>query len=445
MRGIFDSGAAAHRAYWRVCAPLLVAWLTVLAFLLPYFPDEAVYKIIATGIVHGKWPYHALFDHKPPLIYLWYLPAGLGASIQAERILAALLVAASVPIVAVLARRRLTGRQVPLATAAYALLLANPFMVWGANTEAFLLLPLVAALAVPSPLLAGVLLGFAVMTKPVALAFAPVLVLFWRRDVWRVAIGGGLICLLVSLPFIPIWHDFWEANITFNLDYARQLGYGSGLHQLLIPNPGVLIGGLPLWCAALVGAIRQRDRLIWVWALCALISVRASGLNNAYQYVLLAPPAALLAGIGLDRILRSRILAVTESILSAGTLVAVATALVLFGGARPFEPMVDAVRTAEGEVYVLGGKTEIYIYADHQPQRRFFYSVPLVVRSDWGREMREQLLACPPDVLVIPEGSLFQVDWTDDVAPIYEERTEFDSGMVLTQPSVPCVGRDSVR
>lgn len=335
---------------WKVCAALLAAWLTVLAFILPYDPDEAVYKIIATGIVHGKWPYHDLFDHKPPLIYFWYLPAGLGASIEAERILAALLVAASVPIAAVLARRWLTGRQVPLATAAYAILLANPFMIWGANAEAFLLLPLVAALAVPSPVLAGVLLGFAVMTKPVALAFAPVLMLLWRRDVWRVAIGGGLVSILVSLPFIPIWHDFWEANVTFNLDYGRNLGYGNGLYHLLIPNPGVLIGGLPLWCAALVGAIRQRDRLIWLWALCGLISVRASGLNFSHQYVLLVPPAALLAGIGFDRILRSRILAIIESILSAGVLAVVASALVLFGGAKPFQQMVDALRTAQGEL-----------------------------------------------------------------------------------------------
>lgn len=94
---------------WKVCAALLAAWLTVLAFILPYDPDEAIYKIIATGIVHGKWPYHDLFDHKPPLIYLWYLPAGLGASIEFERVLAALLVAATVPLVAVLARRWLSG------------------------------------------------------------------------------------------------------------------------------------------------------------------------------------------------------------------------------------------------------------------------------------------------------------------------------------------------
>jgi hypothetical protein len=266
--------------------------------------------------------------------------------------------------------------------------------------------------------------------------------LLWRRDVWRVAIGGGLISILVSLPFIPIWHDFWEANVTFNLDYSPNLAYGSGLYHLLIPNPGVLIGGLPLWCAALVGAIRQRDRLIWVWALCGLIAVKASGLNWGHQYVLLAPPAALLAGIGFDRILRSRILAVTESILSAGTFVVMASALVLFG-ARPLQKIVDAVRTTEGEVYVLGGKTEIYTYAGRQPQRRFFYSVPLVVRSDWGREMREDLLACPPDVLVIPEGSLFQVDWKDDVASVYERRAEFDTGTVLTQPKLPCRGGDS--
>ncbi len=429
---------------WKVCAALLAAWLTVLAFILPYDPDEAIYKIIATGIVHGKWPYHDLFDHKPPLIYLWYLPAGLGASIEFERVLAALLVAATVPLVAVLARRWLSGRQTSLAVIAYTLLMANPFMLASANTEAFLLLPLLASFAVGSPVLAGVLLGIAVMTRPVAIVFAPVLVLLWRRDAWRAALGGAAVCLLVSLPFLPIWRDYLEANVSFNLSYGRNLGYGHGILQLLVPNPGVLIGALPLWYSALAGAFRQRNRLIWLWAVCGVVSVKATGLDWAHDYALLAPPAALFAAIGLDRIFQRRVI---TAVLGFVAIIVVAFDLfvVAWSGARPQQAMIDAIHTAKGEVYVLGDRTYLYAYADRQPERRFFVSTHLVARSDWGEAMRQQLIACPPDLLVIPKGNVFPVDWEDDVTAGYGQRTEYDDAVLFTLPKVPCVGRDSPR
>src|SRR4051794_23782639 len=65
--------------YWLLPAAILFGWLTFLAFVLPIDPDEAVFKIVATGITHGRWPYRDLWDNKPPLIYAWYLPAGFGA------------------------------------------------------------------------------------------------------------------------------------------------------------------------------------------------------------------------------------------------------------------------------------------------------------------------------------------------------------------------------
>jgi 4-amino-4-deoxy-L-arabinose transferase-like glycosyltransferase len=444
VREIAPAPPANLGAQWKLCAALLAAWLTVLAFILPYDPDEAIYKIIATGIVHGKWPYHDLFDHKPPLIYLWYLPTALGAGIEFERVLAALLAAATVPVVALLARRWLSGRQTSLAVIAYALLMANPAMLGTANTEAFLLLPLLASFAVGSPLLAGVLLGIAVMTKPVAVVLAPVLVLLWRKDTWRVAIGGFLVCLVVSLPFLPIWRDYWEANVSFNLRYGRNLGYGNGILPLLALNPGVLIGALPLWYSALAGAFRQRNRLIWLWAACGVVSVKVTGLDWGHAYALLAPPAALFAGIGLESILQRRIATVMLGVMTAAVVALIIVALP-WSGARPPQAMLDTIHTAKGEVYVLGDKTQLYAYADRQPERRFFVSGHLVARRDWGEAMRQQLIACPPDLLVVPKRNVFPVDWEDDVTAGYEQRTEYDAAVLFTQPRVPCGAGDSLR
>ena len=167
----------------------------------PLTPDEAVYQIVSTGMVHGQWPYRDLFDHKPPLAYAWYVPSAFGGSIEIQRALAALLLAASVPVFAFIARRWLDGRAATLSVVAFALMLANPGLSVRANLEAFALLPLVAALAVPSPLAAGALLGVAVMTKPMALLFAPMLWLTWKRDAWKSALAMATVCAAVSAPF----------------------------------------------------------------------------------------------------------------------------------------------------------------------------------------------------------------------------------------------------
>jgi hypothetical protein len=69
----------------------------------------------------------------------------------------------------------------------------------------------------------------------------------------------------------------------------------------------------------------------------------------------------------------------------------------------------------------------------------------VVARPDWGEEMRQDLLACPPDILVIPNGSIFPVDWQDDVVPGYERRSEYDDSVVLTQPKLPLRQRGCCR
>ena len=158
------------RLHWRALAPYLPAaalfvWLCIEGFARRVNPDEAAYKIIDVGIVHGQWPYRDLFINRQPMTFLWYLPMGLGASINAERVLAAAMMAASVPVVMRLAARWLSSERATPAGIVYALLLGNPLMPVLANTEAFILLPLTASLAVSSPYVAGALFAVAVMTK----------------------------------------------------------------------------------------------------------------------------------------------------------------------------------------------------------------------------------------------------------------------------------------
>jgi hypothetical protein len=437
---------------WLAPAAFVFLWLSALAFIVPYEYDEAVYTIVATGITEGRWPYRDLWDNKPPLIYVWYLPAGLTGSIELQRIVGALLASASVGVLASLARRWLQGRQIAFAVWSYALFLANPHIAVGGSIETFMLLPLLAAIAAPSALLAGALLGIAVMTKPVALIFLPLFVAIWKRESWRTALALTLVCGAVSLAVFPVWGDFWAATVSFNREFARfrvseSGGLGSQLRQLFGLRLEAFVSALPIWLAAIAGAFWTRRPIILLWSACGLLALKAQGYTaggeaGRYQ-ALLVPPLALLAATGIDRMLVHRpyrlLLAATAclslAMISAGVILTIAR-----GQDEEHDALVSAIREVDGELYVLAGGPDIYLASGHRPERRFFFSIPLEVIPDWAESTRRSLETCPPEALVIYSRNRFSVAWTPGIAPLYAHRREFISSelALLTDPIRPC-------
>jgi 4-amino-4-deoxy-L-arabinose transferase-like glycosyltransferase len=430
--------------YAMACAIGLFVWLVFLGLVLPIDADEAVYHFIAKGILDGRWPYRDLFDHKPPLIYVWHVPSAMGLGIAGERLIAAFATAASVPVLASVGRRHLANeRQVRLGVLAYVAFLANPYLGLNANTEAFSLLPIVGAVAVPSAFGAGLLLGVAIMTKFAALSFVPVLLMIWWGRSLPLVAGIAVVALVVSLPFIPIWDEYVEANVTFNLDYGDQFNWSDRLSVLFVPHPLLVLGALPVWLAAAYGAAKSRTMLLIVWVLCGYLSAKLPGYDFTHYYILMAPPLALLAGQGLDAYLIRRPwtwvspLSVA-SVLSLGIVAAVALTSVFTRD--DFERYMAERTLPAGELYVLGHLSEIYVYADREPQRRIFFSVPLVVNEEWGAIERQSLIDCPPAVVVIPHRSqeIFPIGWIDDIRALYGERDEYSGGTLLTGPISPC-------
>lgn len=55
-----------------------------------------------------------------------------------------------------------------------------------------------------------------------------------------------------------------------------------------------------------------------------------------------------------------------------------------------------------------------------------------------GQAMRQDLLRCPPAVLVVPARDVFPVPWADDLATAYGQRLEFRGGVVYRQPHSAC-------
>src|SRR6266487_2788682 len=136
LRQRVESVIRAER-YWLLPAVALFAWLSFLAFVIPVDHDEAVYSVVAHGILEGHWPYRDFFDNKPPLVYVWYLPVAATAHIELQRIFGAALAALSVGAMAVIARRWFDHRYLVRIVIAYALALGNPYTGAGNSIETF--------------------------------------------------------------------------------------------------------------------------------------------------------------------------------------------------------------------------------------------------------------------------------------------------------------------
>ena len=229
--------------------PLVVLCLIPILLYLPVMVsplerDEGVYATIAQRLLRGDVPYRDLFDNKPPIVYGWYAFSFLvfGEGVAAPRIVAALLLSFTTLAIFGEARMLFPRRVAYLGAGAFAVATGLPFVALHANTEAYMLLPLVASLAAFTIgtrrgrlswfVLAGALGALAVMTKQVAvwnLVALAVMALFWRRGKaetpWRritpllsLLTGAAAATALIATPFFAVGalNDFVYANISYN-------------------------------------------------------------------------------------------------------------------------------------------------------------------------------------------------------------------------------------
>src|SRR3990170_7403413 len=186
--------------------PLIVICLLPVVLYLPFVRapferDEGVYATVAQGLLDGRVPYRDLFDNKPPLVYGWYAFSFLlfGETVAAPRIVAAVLLSFTTLAVYAQARMLLTRALAYMAAGIFAVSTGLPFVALHANTEAYMLLPLVTSLVAFTIgmrhgrlgwfLLSGALGGLAMMTKQVAVW--NLLALAVGASVWRWRTSGG--------------------------------------------------------------------------------------------------------------------------------------------------------------------------------------------------------------------------------------------------------------
>lgn len=209
--------------------------------------DEASYMVGASELLHGRLPYLAFGDNKPPLIYVFYALSQLiaGHGIGAVRLVTALLIVplTAFAISAVYGHRRegLVGSLLfVIVSASYT---ASDMLA--VNCEVVMMLPLawaVAALATPERARrpeqafgAGLLIGIGVLVKYQAALWVPPLAFAIGYAAWpygRIAVARVLAALAIGvlLPLAATLTVFAAAggldgllywNVTHNLEYLQ--------------------------------------------------------------------------------------------------------------------------------------------------------------------------------------------------------------------------------
>ncbi len=433
-----------------VAAVSLIPALLALPFLgEPLFGDEAVYSAIGRGLLDGQLPYRDLFDNKPPLLYGWFALSFLlfGDEPWAPRLLAAIALSGSSALVHAQARLLFSRRAAYGASLAFAAASALAVLTANASSEIFMLLPMTGSLVAATVavrrgrgrwlLIAGLLGGLALMTKPVALWNGLALGVFviawgWRsyeglwprlRPAVLLATGAAAASALVVLPALltGTFDELVDAIVVFPIQYRGEISDGERLARFAagafvrFPLYGGALALASVWGALLLLHRREwpRDHLLLIWAAGSAAGVASPGFFFPHYFVQLFPAMALLTVVALGSrhaIPRPAFRPAANIALVAAWGVTIATAVALNGPAyttttraeqhiargllgprvlrenasEDVAAFLSARMQPDDAIYVHGPETAIYIYADRQPIVRYFYSTPIRVRRDRG-------------------------------------------------------------
>jgi hypothetical protein len=432
------------------------------SFNLPLIRDEGEYAYAAQLLGRGLTPYDHSFLQKPPMVAYSYAFAGVLAphTFWFPRVVAFLFVGLAT-VLAGLSAWREFGPEVAWST----MWLLTPMVLqpgieqFTANTEMFMLLPLMATVALfvysrrresskPWWLLAGCMAAITFWYKYTALPMLVFLFAAWSAREWQagkrgwalfqraaLAMLGALVTSGILLACFLV-HDWgkrlWECTVEFNRFYSATSTFG--LNELgwrlgfLWENWWILFLLLPV-------VLVNFERRVWFWFGMFLAAWVATGASiYGHYYVVLAPFWALLVAVALTRLAGwlAGWLSWSPIWLGRGLSAAVVILVCMphwswvtrsctefaelkLGGGNPFvESVPVAARVAQltgpGDyVYVAGSEPQILCYARRLSPTRFVIAYPLMFPSPlalkYQREAIADLETKPPSVVVVASSN----------------------------------------
>lgn len=459
----------AERSRWATV--VLVGAICMLPVLLyipfwhePFMRDEGLYAATAQKMLDGGIPFRDAFDNKPPLIYVWYALSFLlfGETLWAPRLLVSLMLSVTTLLVYFEGRLLFSHRAGALAAVAFALSMGLTVFETNANTEYFMLLPLVGSLLAFTLAercddgrlyaLAGALIGVAIMTKETSLFVFVLFVALVAYRVWKERGGAALLSrrfvrpvawltagcaaagLLIVLPFVltGTFDDMWEAIVVYTLHYVGRVPWFPNRLVAVLKMPPFLFFLMgPLFMLGALGfwrLVREADAsklIVPGFALAILLGMVGAGRFYHHYNVTMLPAFALALPAGALMIMNMRP-APRRLLLSVAVLSlipAVALSANTYLQPTPEERHVakyqhDLPRaewevespalgqwlkertSPEDSIYNLGFQSEIYFYADRQSPTRFMFDHPFIAGDRYVDWAIDELSADPPKYVV---------------------------------------------
>ena len=408
--------------------------------------------MIGGSLWDGALPYRDLIDHKQPLVYPVYglldLIAPLSAAIV--RVASGLVTGLAAAALFALLRGRVGTTRAALAAGVALVLGASRYTQgFDLNTEHLLLLfttlAIVTALVLersPSgwtPILVGVLCGFALLAKAVGVLLVPAALAPLLLGVPAQAHGaGGVLARFTAgaaVPVLPVvvffalhgaLADFVSWNWSYNREYAGSLTLAERADRLRDhPQVLLLIGASAVAWLIWLRTRGRRDVLtltLGLWLAGASAGALLGGYGYAHYFVPVVAPAAVLlvalpapawpkaAAIGLA------VVALAPFVVDLGRTLAHGSrelASRSYGEQADFwwayEPAGRLLRERAqpgDRLYVASNEAGFYWQSQLVPASRLLYESPLALRPELLPEIQDDLCRRPPRFLVLPLGTL---------------------------------------
>ena len=449
--------------YWGVIIIILFFGFSFLlyynSFNMPWEGDEGEYAYSAMLMRQGDVPYLNSFLQKPPLIIYTYQVAHLikPFALWPPRLLAFLFTLATCTLLALIAKK-IYGAKVGWAALWVSLpLLSLPHIdSLPANTEKFMLLPLVGLLALFifkrdkenkfTYFFAGVLSILAIFYKPIALPSVIFIVCYWLAANWLktkdlkkffksfglIMFGAGISIFLILFYFIihgALW-PLWQQTFAYNLSYAVDTKnyFPASLFLFL----GRLILGFWPIGIIMIGSFFYRSKLVLFWWACLLVSfLPIITTRIGHYYLLLAPFLTLIIAGTLGQFLKK--IKIKERGQENVILVFIVTWIIIvfssfmgeqfflkpieipkwvYGRDNNFSEAIliaDKVRryTIPGDrIFIAGSEPQIYYFSQRSSVSKFDMVFPLSINTPWRDEYQrqaiEELKKNKPAAIIIP-------------------------------------------
>ncbi len=428
----------------------------------PFNGDEGFYATVARIVLHGGLPYRDAFDNKPPMVFVWYAASFLlfGEHVWAPRLLVALLLSLTTGLVYAEGRLVFSRGAGLIAAAAFAFSVGIAKFETNAQTEYFMLLPMVGGLVAFTMatrsndmrwyLLAGVLNGLAIITRQTAVfPFAAILAhaAFFHptertgrraasaRPMIVMLLGAAAVGIVTFLPFLltRTAGDFWDALVIYGWTYSNDVpAYGKIINFFLnilpvtfVAGPWVLFAVLGIAYSRGAGS-RPQAGLLVAWLAGSILAVASVGRFYHHQFVELLPGFALMAPAGVLYAQRhwDRFWFRLSLYLSVSLTVSLSLA---FNGAvylksDPAERHIAVYREQErtewqtrspivgdyirdhslesDTIYNVGFQPELYFYADRRPASRYAFDHLFLTDDSLEQKALEDLQRDPPVYII---------------------------------------------